>query len=47
MSRKKKTMKVPHLATASINMIDRGRDLLQFRRRRQGVRTPHSVLQIL
>jgi len=38
-SQKKKTVKVPHLATASVNMIRRGRDLLRFCRSRQEVRT--------
>ena len=37
-SRKKKTVKVPHLAAASVNMISRERNLLRSQRRKQGVR---------
>jgi len=36
---KKEDYKVSHLAAASINIISRGRDLLRFQRKRQGVRT--------
>ena len=39
-SRKKKTVKVSHLAAASVNMISRGRDLLRSQRRKQGIHTP-------
>jgi len=45
-SRKKKTVKLPHLATASINMIGRGRDFVWSRRKRHRVHT-HLILQIL